>query len=274
VGINKNRGKKTRSQDRKREILANQPGQVNPAGSRQALTDHPQPGVVFRDEDQVIKDMDILSIVVSDALAGVNVATRYPGFYKKMMRNHELRSAFLDALELLESEKAGLLDDLPVKSTAMPYLGKTESKPAMNHLPANRWRLTWTMVTAQLQTILSPLQLGYGAAYRGSADLLEDNWLTLLRSTTRIGDVILDVFLEAAQQIDQSDRLQLMAILNWERAEDLPLKATLQWGNYQSDAVFDPNGRAEFTPVLLKDIWDEEQKAITQNLMFSLETLH
>ena len=94
------------------------------------------------------------------------------------------------------------------------------------------------------------------------------SWVILLRDTTQIGDVSLDVFLEAAQPLDQADRLQVVAMLSAESSEIPPVQAALHWGDYQSTALFDRNGRAEFSPVMLREIWDEAQHTFTHDTVF------
>ena len=49
----------------------------------------------------------MLSLVVHDALEGVDISTHYPAFYQRMLADNELREAFLDTLDLLRREQAG-----------------------------------------------------------------------------------------------------------------------------------------------------------------------
>src|SRR5688500_1184411 len=48
------------------------------------------------------EDMALVSLVLGDALLGVDVAARYPRFFEKLLANEGLRDAFLDGLILLE----------------------------------------------------------------------------------------------------------------------------------------------------------------------------
>jgi hypothetical protein len=58
-------------------------------------------------------DLDLLSIVVEEALRGVDISKRYPGFWGRLIANAELRQAFLESLELLEESREGRLRPLP-----------------------------------------------------------------------------------------------------------------------------------------------------------------
>jgi hypothetical protein len=49
----------------------------------------------------------MLSIMVNDALIGIDVMKKYPAFYSRMLVDAELRTAFLDTLELLELSQVG-----------------------------------------------------------------------------------------------------------------------------------------------------------------------
>jgi hypothetical protein len=46
---------------------------------------------------------EILSLLVDEALKGVDVKTRYPDGYQQLLDNHELRQIFLDSLVGLEA---------------------------------------------------------------------------------------------------------------------------------------------------------------------------
>lgn len=58
-------------------------------------------------------DVEDLSLIIDDALKGVDVAKRYPSVYQKLLGSAELRQAFLDTLDLMEKDQAGKLVPLP-----------------------------------------------------------------------------------------------------------------------------------------------------------------
>lgn len=55
----------------------------------------------------------MLSIMVNDALVGIDVMKKYPAFYSRMLVDGELRAAFLDILDLLEQSRTGQLPEFP-----------------------------------------------------------------------------------------------------------------------------------------------------------------
>ena len=48
-----------------------------------------------------IEGEKILSIVVDDAINGIDIIVEYPDFYQRMLANKSLRQAFIEALEIL-----------------------------------------------------------------------------------------------------------------------------------------------------------------------------
>lgn len=43
----------------------------------------------------------MLTIVVNDAFIGVDIIKKYPAFYARLLTSKELRTAFLDILDML-----------------------------------------------------------------------------------------------------------------------------------------------------------------------------
>ena len=58
-------------------------------------------------------DMDMFPLIVGEAYKGTDIAVRFPSLYKRLLRSAELREAFLDALDMLESEANGEIPSLP-----------------------------------------------------------------------------------------------------------------------------------------------------------------
>jgi hypothetical protein len=64
-------------------------------------------------------DLDLLSLVIDEALGGVDISRRFPTFWAKLLASAELREAFLESLELLEAGRAGRLRPLPPPGAAV-----------------------------------------------------------------------------------------------------------------------------------------------------------
>ncbi len=61
----------------------------------------------FSEADITAEDNAMLSLVVDEALQGVDIVKTYPDFYQQLLANAELRQAFLNALEMLEGDQPG-----------------------------------------------------------------------------------------------------------------------------------------------------------------------
>ena len=58
------------------------------------------------------QDEALLSLLVSEAFAGVDITRRYPALYRIMLADPNMQEAFLDALETLEQDRNGTLEPL------------------------------------------------------------------------------------------------------------------------------------------------------------------
>ena len=59
------------------------------------------------------QDLALLSLLVSEAFAGVDITRQYPALYQILLADPNMQKAFLDALETLEQERNGTLEPLP-----------------------------------------------------------------------------------------------------------------------------------------------------------------
>jgi hypothetical protein len=67
-------------------------------------------------------DCRFLSVVVAEALKGVDIAARLAVYCQKVVASAELRQPFLDCLDRLESERSGRLTPLPEEISPSPRL--------------------------------------------------------------------------------------------------------------------------------------------------------
>ncbi len=217
------------------------------------------------------EDEEMLSLVLSDALQGVDITSQYPDFYRKLLADAELRQTFLDALDLLEKEKAGQL--LPLPEETVPDLSflktvATPPHPIIENPAPGQWRITWRLLQAQLTRIFQPAAL----AYRSGRFSLEDKSDILLRSQFVVSGQSYDIFLEAVRPVDQPDNLRLY--LAAAPLTDAPLPAMtvhLQWGDVHRTAVTGPHGRARFQPIPLTAVLDKTGQNIRADLQLTLE---
>ncbi len=221
-----------------------------------------------------VVDNEMLSLVVDEAIKGIDIAERYPEFYKKLLANASLREAFLDALESIElSEKKELISSTSKSATKLSFLKALEPQPIIAELD-NKWRASWQQTIEQLQFIISPTQL----ATRSHSMIYEDPWITILRSEAEIEEVIYTIFLECT--LSKNDEEALSPYLNVAvtlgtapKPSYFPIRSTLHWGTYEEVIEILEEGRAKFPDIPFKVIFDEEIEHINVGLSLTIEPI-
>lgn len=220
------------------------------------------------------EDLEMLSLVVNDALEGVDITRRYPTFYRRLLADPYLRQIFLDAMELLEKSEAGELEPLPEPiDVDLSFLAadekdeaernesereESERKESNRPSAAERLRISLTRTRDQLRERFAPPPAA--APMRSALAGMEDDYITLLRSdiSTEVGDY--EVILEGRRPA-ASNALHLVVMLIPKQEEppaELELEATLRWGRYQETRLLDPRGQTSFPPLPLDVILDQE----------------
>lgn len=229
-----------------------------------------QPEFVSDQENETL-----LSLVVDDALKGVDISTRSPAFFQQMLVDQELRQAFLAALEDLEkpSSVSFPLPDSPPLN--FDFLKASTIKPTVEYVSHAKWRLIWQDTLERIQqTFFSAAQ--FEPAYR-SDNYLEDNWFTLLRDEVEIDQMQVAVVLEAMRLLATPDLLQLQIVIgialdSGEMLEHLPnLNARLTWGTYDQVVTVSQRGRTTFPPLPLSLVLDETRQRVTSDLRLIVE---
>lgn len=215
-------------------------------------------------------DYQVLSLVVNDALEGVDITVQYPNFYRKLLADAELRQAFLDALAILSGDAADELDLLPNEfSHDLGFLQTAVSPPPIiRQTFSEKWQAAWYLLAEQLnQNFFQLFQPVYRSNY-----LLESSSVVLLHNDFTLSNRQYDVTLEAVSPLDAPEQLRL--ILRIIPLTDGPLPmvtASLQWGNNVLTAVLDRYGRAQFPLVPLASVLNEAGSNILSDLRLSLE---
>jgi hypothetical protein len=215
-------------------------------------------------------DYQMLSLIVNDALEGVDITVQYPNLYRKLLADAELRQAFLDALAVLTGDETDEPDlalgefshDLSFLRTAV------SSPPTIHQTLSGLIQAAWQLLAEQLnQQFFLPPQ----PVYRSSS-LLEDTSIVLFRDDFTAGDRQYDVILEAASPLDKPELLRLNLLVTPLTDGSLPMmKARLQWGGDELTAVPDQYGRAQFPLLPLDTILDESGHHILSDLHLNLE---
>ncbi|MBK8904557.1 MAG: hypothetical protein IPM53_25485 [Anaerolineaceae bacterium] len=216
------------------------------------------------------RDDHMLSLVVNDALTGIDIAQRYPTFYQKMMVTPWLFQAFLDALDILEADDADELTSLPkAASRDLSFLKETPSEqPKVDQSPKGNWQVTWQLLVDELRRLLfsSP-----GLAYRGVVAPLEDESFLVLHDEVEVSGQLLEVLLEAVHPVARPEtwRLQVF-VASQAKQPAATIQASISWGLYVETAVLDKYGRAHFPPLHLESFLDESGQVQVGDLQLVL----
>ena len=217
-------------------------------------------------------DDTMFSIVVGDAINGIDITKEHPEFYRRMLQNPELFQAFLEVVEVLEADKAGLLESVEATKTAVPATLPEESKPILERLTSGGWLLKWRQSVFQLNSIFERLglELDLDPAFRSTRNLLEESVAPLIKSEVIVEDNNFGVRLSAVLADDPDDlNLKLTVALLDEESAEFPLtdlRANIQWGDYQHVQPLNEIGQATFPPLPIDSITNETGEAINNDL--------
>lgn len=217
-------------------------------------------------------DLEMLSLVVNDALHDVDIQKQYPAFYKRLVEEPGLRDAFLDVLEMAEEgENEELELELPEPiSKKLTFLAEPDPVSIVEQL-TDRWRVTWQQSTAYLNTVFLSRNLAFG--YRNQVQG-EDPWFVLLREQIIVEQSQLNVFLEATLQEKGPVELALaLAVtINAQPARTWSkIVAFLSWGDYQESLSIRLNERTSLPPAPLQQLLNEQMNTFRSDLQLSLD---
>jgi hypothetical protein len=215
-------------------------------------------------------DMDMFSLALHDALAGVDISQRYPTWWGKMLAAPALYQAFIEALELLEADgRQELTTAPPTSAAALTFLQtKEQASQLIVSAAGERWRAIWKLLFTQWQPRLFPTD---GLAYRRATPWLEDKSSIILHDEVQIAQQVVEVVLEVIRSVEKPEILRLYLLAASEKPLP-PLQVTLQWGGYAHMAVIDDYGRAQFPPLSLDVILDEAGEPRPTDLQLILES--
>jgi hypothetical protein len=229
------------------------------------------PGAMLESQADSPLELDgdeyMLSLVVSDALDGVDIARQYPDFFRQMLVDDELRQAFLDSLEILEKSRSGTLEPLPGPPSADLSFLKRAPQPRIALTESGLWSVEWRQTIETLQALLFSSGAGASPVYR-SGDIYGEPYFTLLNSEVEIGGAKLAVVLEAEQPIDRPNELvpelSLLALSAEQPATGpLPLlRARLRWGPYANEIRPPVNGQASFAAVPMDSVLNADHTRV------------
>lgn len=215
-----------------------------------------------------MEEYEMLSLIVDEARRGVDIKTRYSGFYRKLLSNAELRQVFLDTLEAVEAGEEGKLAPFPVgEKPDLAFLKKKSNLPESQQAENESWRITLQRTIEQLKNIFSPPQL----AYRADANLFDDSWFTVLRDEIELGGSSYSILLECGISKEAEDALSAflniaMTLETATPSTGSPIFATLRWGRYNETLTIFEEGRTRFPDIPFSATFDSQNQEITSGL--------
>lgn len=220
-------------------------------------------------------DFEMLSLLIDEALSGVDVVTRYPTVFRKLLASSELREAYESALAILRADADDTLDPLPhPPSHDLSFLQTAVFLPMLSHPQPNRLQLHWCQTAQAIQALFAPPPQ---VAYRLGADYLADPHKTLLRGNWQHDDRDWSVVLHVTQPAAHPGSLALTLWLSSldEPSSDTPAarptcEARLHWGVYDQTAILDSNGQAEFPLIPFTAILGSDGETVTSDLELTL----
>lgn len=214
------------------------------------------------------EDETMLSVILSDALEGVDIASRYPVFFTRLMTEPALSAVFLDALDMLELPlQEG--DDLAPVAVELSFLNETKASPQLRHTGEGRRQVIWQLFHDRLsREFFSPPDLVYRS---GGRSLLEDESFILIEDTIQLDQLTLNVMLEAIQPMTEPGWLRLQLNTAAQTHPLPPLEATIKWGDFSATATPDQFGFAAFPMLALETIGDPAEMLVFSDLQLVLE---
>jgi hypothetical protein len=223
----------------------------------------------FTSEDLIItqEDNEMLSLLIDEALKGVDIKTQYSDSYRRLLSNPELRQMFLDTLESIEAAQEGRLEPFPVAEKSSLAFLKDKTPPTESQQSEQAaWQISLQRTIQQLQNIFSPPQL----AYRADASLFDDSWFTVLREEIELGGSGYSILLECgiSEEADEalSASLNIAMTLESTASPGSPIYATLRWGQYTETLTIAGEGRARFPDIPFSATFDQQNQEITSDL--------
>jgi hypothetical protein len=213
------------------------------------------------------EDNEVLSLLVDEAIKGVDIKTQYSDSYRRLLSNPELRQMFLDTLESLEAEKESRLEPLPVAGEQnLAFLKQKTSQVEGQPAGGVSWQISLQRTIQQLQSIFSPPRL----VYRADANLFDDSWFTVLREEVELGGSSYSILLECGISEETGEALSaslnIAMSLESTASPDSPLSATLRWGKYTETLTIAGEGRVRFPDIPFSATFDQQNQEITSDL--------
>ena len=199
----------------------------------------------------------MLSIIVDDALNGVDISKRYPAFYAKMLIDDELRTAFLDTLEILEMSRRGeLLEYDGPQTIDLSFLEKTNPKIKVRNFAKNKWQLILHSSLYQLRKMFDDTSPQLAGAYRSDDLLSGEKFLTVMNGVVEVGDQEVEIKVDIGKNPLEPEHLKPIVVVFVDEEMTASLEATIKWGSYEETVRGNQLGLVRFPAIRTDQVYD------------------
>lgn len=209
------------------------------------------------------RDQNSISLIVDEAIKGVDIRTHYPAFYERLLQSLALREQFIESVEDLRAP-AESVEPFPARHTDLAFLHAQEKGSAHT---ASDWKVTLERSAEQLMAIFFAPQLNYRAG-----ESLTDPAFVLLRSEFLLDKTTYSVIVESRLHEERDDALALSINVAASSGDFQPLQASLHWGGYSTAVVINAEGRTQIEDLPIASVFNETQDQITEDLQLTLKT--
>lgn len=205
-----------------------------------------------------------LSLMVDEALKGVDIRSHYPTFYTRLLKSFALRQQFIEAILLLKQPALPEAESLfAVTHADLAFLHSPSPAP---HMGETQWHVILQQTKEQLMSVFFPPRV----VFRAGAAALADAHYTLLRSEFAVNQTLYTLLLESTLHENRADALALFLNVAVSDGSLRPMHASLHWGGYAAEATLSAEGRTRLPDLPISAAFDVDQQQIQADLNLTL----
>lgn len=199
----------------------------------------------------------MLTLVAYDALQNVDIAKRYPAFYKRLLANPTLRTQFLEIVTILELETEPLseLDSQPVDLT---FLDKIPLQPIFSHTIDGAWNIVFHIPSQRIdQRFNAAFESAPEAeTQRGLGLDLSNREIYLFDEEIEVNGTLRRVRLQVSIDPEKADQYGLALLIDTQPTEHFspPLIASITWGPYAVERRISQGRQHHLPPIVAAEL--------------------
>lgn len=169
------------------------------------------------------EDEEMLTFLVSEALAGVDIRQRYPAAFEQLLNDSDLQELFLVALESYEN--AAVAEEILPTSQPAGAMPQAIIQPTPQ---PDAWQARWQLPADFLSRLFFTVEPVFRDALAE-----EERWHTLLRQEIQAGETLVEVVLDARLNDDEQlePELKIAAESSTRQPVQVEVSGQLAWGD-------------------------------------------